>query len=45
MFIQIPLINFGPFLNGTDDDRQRVSAEIGDAYRNVVFFSTYPIME
>ena len=45
MFTQIPLIDFGPFLNGTDDDRQRVSAEIGDACRNVGFFSIYPIME
>ena len=38
MFSEIPLIDFGPFLNGTDEDRQRVSNEIGDACRNVGFF-------
>lgn len=38
MFTQIPLIDFDPFLNGTDEDRRRVSLEIGDACRNVGFF-------
>jgi isopenicillin N synthase-like dioxygenase len=38
MFTQIPLIDFGPFLHGNNEDRQRVSAEIGDACRNVGFF-------
>ncbi|CAF4122569.1 unnamed protein product [Rotaria sp. Silwood2] len=38
MFTDIPLIDFGPFLNGTHEDRQRVSSEIGDACRNVGFF-------
>jgi hypothetical protein len=43
MFTQIPLINFGPFLNGTDEDRKKVSLEMGDACQNVVFF-IYQIM-
>jgi isopenicillin N synthase-like dioxygenase len=38
MFRQIPLIDFGSFLNGTDEDRQKVSSQIGDACRNVGFF-------
>ena len=38
MFTQIPLIDFGPFLHGNDEDRQRVSSKIGDACRNVGFF-------
>ena len=37
-FTQIPLIDFGPFLNGTTVDQQRVADEIGDACRNVGFF-------
>ena len=38
MFRNIPLIDFDPFLNGTDEDRQKVSSKIGDACRNVGFF-------
>jgi len=38
MFTQIPLIDFGPFLHGDDEDRRRVSSEIGDACRNIGFF-------
>jgi isopenicillin N synthase-like dioxygenase len=38
MFSQIPLVDFGPFLNGTAEDRQRVAARIGDACRDVGFF-------
>jgi isopenicillin N synthase-like dioxygenase len=38
MFTQIPLIDFGCFLNGNEEDRKRVSLEIGDACRNVGFF-------
>ena len=38
MFTQIPLIDFGPFINGNDEDRQKVSSEIGEACRNVGFF-------
>ena len=38
MFREIPLIDFDPFLNGTDEDRQKVSLKIGDACRNVGFF-------
>ena len=38
MFKQIPLIDFGPFLNGADEDRQKVALEIGNACRNVGFF-------
>jgi isopenicillin N synthase-like dioxygenase len=39
MFTQIPLIAFGPFLNGIDENHQRVSSQIGDACRHVGFFS------
>ena len=38
MFKDIPLVNFAPFLNGTDEDRQKVSSQIGNACRNVGFF-------
>ena len=34
----IPVIDFGPFLNGNIDDRRRISSEIGDACRDVGFF-------
>jgi isopenicillin N synthase-like dioxygenase len=38
MFTKIPLIHFETFLNGTDEDRKKVSLEIGDACQNVRFF-------
>ncbi len=38
MFTRIPLIEVGPFLNGRDEDRQRILREIGDAWRNVRIF-------
>ncbi|UJR24682.1 hypothetical protein I4U23_006055 [Adineta vaga] len=38
MFTQIPLIDFAPFLHGTDEDQQRVADQIGNACRNVGFF-------
>ena len=38
VFKEIPLIDFAPFLNGTDEDRQKVSSQIGHACRNVGFF-------
>ncbi|CAF2042682.1 unnamed protein product [Rotaria magnacalcarata] len=38
MSLDIPVIDFYPFLNGTDEDREKVSLEIGKACRNVGFF-------
>lgn len=38
MVEEIPLIDFDPFLNGTDEDRKRVSIKIGDACRDIGFF-------
>ncbi|CAF0835749.1 unnamed protein product [Adineta ricciae] len=38
MFTQIPLIDFGPFLHGTDEDRQHVADQIGEVCHNVGFF-------
>ena len=34
----IPVIDFGPFLNGNVEDRRRISLAIGDACRDVGFF-------
>ena len=37
-FDSIPLIDLGPFLAGTADDRARVATEIGKACRDIGFF-------
>ncbi|CAF1188291.1 unnamed protein product [Adineta steineri] len=37
-FNQIPVIDFGPFLNGTLEEKTQVAEEIGDACRHVGFF-------
>ncbi|CAF2124591.1 unnamed protein product [Rotaria magnacalcarata] len=37
-FTEIPVIDFGPFLNGSIEDKKQVAAEIGRACRNVGFF-------
>lgn len=33
----MPLVDFGPFLHGSDDDKKAVAAQIDDAFRNVGF--------
>ena len=37
-FKSIPIVDFGPFLNGSKEQRQLVAVEIGKACRNVGFF-------
>jgi isopenicillin N synthase-like dioxygenase len=35
---EIPIIDFGPFLHGTQADKQRIADEIGNACRQIGFF-------
>lgn len=35
---EIPIIDFGSFINGTDEDRKKISLEIGNACKDIGFF-------